>query len=346
MDTTDKHAPNLDVLRALAVLFVVGSHALIERSLARIGDYQTQTLGTLGVLLFFVHTCLVLMRALERLDRTASTGRLALAFLAARCFRIYPLSVFVVLVLAVTGGAGAHAWFPPGVVASNLLLVQNLTGSPSVTPVLWSLPFEVQMYLFLPALYGWTRPGTRAPWRRVLALWCAAVVAVALLWRCGVDVDLIRFFPCFLPGVLAYCLRAARHRCPPAVLFLYVGANAIVYPWLVGRGASATLLGWVICLGLGVLLPLCGDVTATWLKTSAHVVAKYSYAVYLVHVTVLHAVFQRFPGTPPPVAWLLFAGGVAALAYGLHHLIEKPGMAYGHLLMARIASRRQAARHV
>jgi peptidoglycan/LPS O-acetylase OafA/YrhL len=332
------HSPNLDVLRSLAVSFVVLSHVLLDNSLAHIGIYHSQTLGTLGVMIFFVHTCLVLMRSLER-QQSASTRRsLALPFLTSRFFRIYPLSVFVVLVLATIGGPDPHQHLTPLIFISNIFLVQNLTGSASITPVLWSLPFEVQMYLFLPALYWWSRASARHAWRWMLALWCAFVLLVGVFWRFGVNFDLIKFFPCFLPGVLAYCLRTMRRRWSAGILFAYVGANAILYPLLVGLGTSATVLSWGICLGLGALIPMCVDVQSMWLRTVASTVARYSYGIYLVHVSVLDVVFHRLTGIPSAVAWLLFIGGVVALSYLTYHMIEKPGIGFGHMLIGRMTT--------
>lgn len=340
-------SPNLDVLRALAVTFVVVSHVLIDNSLAQIGSYRAQTLGTLGVMIFFVHTCLVLMRSLARQDVAVSRGAAALSFLVGRIFRIYPLSVFVVLVLATVGGSGPYPHPTPLGLVSNILLIQNLTGSASITPVLWSLPFEVQMYLFLPALYWWTGASPRRGWRRVLALWGASVLLVGVFWRCGVNFDLIKFFPCFLPGVLAYTMRHAPCRWPARLLFAWVGLAALVYPLLVGLGASATVLSWVICLSLGALIPLCSDVETAWLTAGASVVARYSYGVYLVHVSVLDLAFHRFKGLPPGLAWLLFVGGVAALSYAAYHMVEKPGIGFGRMLVGRMTtSRRRAAQKV
>ena len=339
-------SPNLDVLRSLAVTFVVLSHVLIDNSLTHVGTYQIQTLGTLGVMIFFVHTCLVLMYSLARQDRASTRGSLALSFFVARFFRIYPLSVFVVVTLA-TVGAGLHRHITPLALVSNIFLVQNLTGSESITPVLWSLPFEVQMYLFLPALYWLTGSSVRQGWRRVLALWCACILLVGIVHRLGMSAELIRFFPCFLPGVLAYCLRKSRQRWSAGVLFSYVGLTAIVYPVMVGLGASATVLAWFICLVLGVLIPVCGDVKALWMTKGASIVARYSYSVYLIHVSVLDVAFHRLKGLSPTSAWLVFIGGVALLSYSAYHIIEKPGIGLGRFLVDRMAtSRRRSPQNI
>jgi peptidoglycan/LPS O-acetylase OafA/YrhL len=44
---------------------------------------------------------------------------------------------------------------------SNLYLVQNLMKPGSIINVLWSLPCEVQMYVFLPFLFLWVRGKAR-----------------------------------------------------------------------------------------------------------------------------------------------------------------------------------------
>lgn len=332
----DDVSPNLDLLRSLAVLFVVASHLLIDNAMSRIGNYHAQTLGTLGVMIFFVHTCLVLMRSLARQDDRHGGRFLARSFLLARAFRIYPLSIAVVLALAVVDRWRTHA--PPDLSTflSNVFLVQNLTGSPLATPVLWSLPFEVQMYLFLPALYWWTRSGARRPWRRVVFLWCAFVALTGVLWRLGVNVDLIKFFPCFLPGVLAYCMGHSLRRWSAGALFSYVGATALLYPLLVGLGASATVLSWIICLVLGALVPLCADVGMPWLRRLGSVVARYSYGIYLVHVSVLNFAFHDLAGLPRLLAWLIFFGGIVLLSYSMYHLVERPGIEFGRVLANRL----------
>jgi peptidoglycan/LPS O-acetylase OafA/YrhL len=227
---------NLDLLRSSAVLFVVASHLPITAALVGNSPYHTQSLGTFGVVIFFVHTCLVLMLSLDRDAGKAGGYPATTPFLIRRGFRIYPLSM--VAVLAVSAIAWAQSGVMPNwwAVISNLLLIQNFTGHQSTPLVLWSLPYEFQMYLFLPALYILVRrAGPSSPYW-LLTLWLAAIGLVAIFWRVGWNVDLIRYFPCFLPGVLAFALWQLPRRFPPWVLFLYIGVVAVLYPWAVANG--------------------------------------------------------------------------------------------------------------
>src|SRR4051812_41143854 len=87
---------NLDILRAVAVLAVVVSHALILTTPNPAPD-ALFNLGHVGVLIFFVHTSYVLMLSLERQSQKAP-DRLWSRFMIRRVFRIYPLSIVGVFV--------------------------------------------------------------------------------------------------------------------------------------------------------------------------------------------------------------------------------------------------------
>ena len=81
-------SPKLDFLRTCAVLSVVVSHLWFKQSaIARFGRF--------GVLLFFVHTSLVLMFSLERQVAANGARRLWTVFMVRRVFRIYPLCLVV-----------------------------------------------------------------------------------------------------------------------------------------------------------------------------------------------------------------------------------------------------------
>src|SRR5689334_16455875 len=88
--------PNLDLLRAFAVLAVVTDHGLtmVAASLRFEVTPFVWHLGRVGVLMFFVHTSLVLMQSMAR---TPLDGwRLFANFYTRRAFRIYPLSVLCI----------------------------------------------------------------------------------------------------------------------------------------------------------------------------------------------------------------------------------------------------------
>jgi peptidoglycan/LPS O-acetylase OafA/YrhL len=336
MTTSTSPSANLDVLRSLAVSFVVISHLLLDKSVVNPGGYDTHILGTLGVLIFFVHTCLVLMFSLDRQANMRGSNPGTVSFLVARAFRIYPLSIVVVVLLSLI--ERMHSGTEPTLFTflSNIFLIQNLTGSTNVTPVLWSLPYEIQMYFFLPVLYIWSRCSGKYSSSGIAALWCASVALVLACWWLGIDFSLIKFFPCFLPGILAFCQRRLPPNFSPGVLFAYVGAAAIVYPSLVGHGANATVLSWLICLVLGILIPRCREIQSNLLRTAGSVIARYSYGIYLVHDPIRYFSFHYLKGISPCTAWAIFIFAVGGLSYFAYHFIEKPGIDLGRAVVDRL----------
>ena len=188
----------LDAIRAIAVSLVVVSHLLLQLTEGvEPVAYSYRTMGRVGVAIFFVHTTLVLMASLER------HGPAAIPFYVRRIFRIYPLSVAVVLFFALLQLA-AKTPIDTGKLLSNLFLVQNLTGHASFPRPLWSLPYEVQMYLVLPALYQITRTRRPVMWAGLLCV--GSVLMVLTLPATSLALKLMLYVPCFLPGVLAFVL--------------------------------------------------------------------------------------------------------------------------------------------
>jgi peptidoglycan/LPS O-acetylase OafA/YrhL len=331
-------SPNLDVLRSVAVIFVVLSHLFLDNPLFADRNYHVQSLGTLGVLIFFVHTCLVLMLSLERQSAKGDERPSTFLFLVRRAFRIYPLSILAVIVVASI--AWMHADTPPAgwAIVSNLLLIQNITGHASIPRALWSLPFEFQMYFFLPALYMLVSySGKFAPYY-IGALWFVAIVLVLAFRFLGWDYELIRFVPCFLPGILAFSLRGSARVFSPGVLFLFVAAMAILDPWMVGHGVKATILGWPICLALGLIIPRCREIKLGWLRRAGNEIARYSYGIYLVHGPMIDFSFQYFKDASPVVPWVVFVAGTAGLSYIAYHAVEKPCIEFGRALADRLST--------
>lgn len=291
-------------------------------------------LGALGVLIFFVHTCYVLMLSLER-QASFSTRRLYLAFLIRRTFRIYPLSTLAIglvaffhLPQATILGQRFRAWpFDGADVLSNLFLVESFSYRVPILGPTWSLGYEMQMYLFLPLIYFAVRGS--APLWRCLAIYVVAVISCIVILRHSFTPNLALYFPCFFPGVIAYKLRE----------FLKPGRRRIpAWLWpvaiLVGAAVCVTLptsrtRAWVSCLLLGCAIPLFAEISEKWTVLVSKCIAKYSYGIYLSHFFAIWFSFERlhaFPFWARVGVFLLLAAGIPVLAY---HLLEDPLIRFG-----------------
>jgi peptidoglycan/LPS O-acetylase OafA/YrhL len=330
---------NLDVLRALAVLCVLGSHAIAPWTL-QLGPISIWQLGRMGVLLFFVHTSLVLMGSLERLERSVPVSwQWVKSFYIRRAFRIYPLAIAAVIVvyafhvpLEFMNRGPYPAYTAPSIktIAANLFLVQNLFYLPDVLGPLWSLPIEVQMYLVLPLLYLGAK---RAPWYTGLALLTAIVAGLTVMYAPvpGIGrITMLIFAPCFVSGIIAYrcCKFTHRPTLPawtwPVILLTAFGVIAILQPT-----AQALERAWPFCLFIGLAIPFVGELPDSWLTRAAKVVAKYSYGIYLSHVIVLWFAFVVLYNAPIAINWIVFGLGVAVASLAAYHLIEAPGISLG-----------------
>jgi peptidoglycan/LPS O-acetylase OafA/YrhL len=331
---------NLDVLRAIAVLCVLADHVVISATAP--GNVSWGWLGRAGVLIFFVHTALVLMGSLER-SRDTREGWPA-RFYVRRAFRIYPLAIAsILLVLAM--GIPAHtphvglvaSFAPPDSVTlfTNLLLAQNLVGARDIIGVLWTLPIEVQMYLTLPFCFVVARRSVSGvAW--LLASGAVAAIAwgahanVPGLWR----LTMLMYVPCFLSGVLAYAL--LKHSMSPrisgGVWFLAVAALLAGF-FMARANYEHPMPQWAFCLALGLLIPFGREIPDSALSRAAHVVAKYSYGIYLLHIPLLWIALVPFGSAPLAVQWLVFAGLMVTVPWFAFQLIERPGIWLGQRLV-------------
>ena len=325
---------NLDVLRAVAVLSVIAAH-LLRHVLGIQGTrgVTVDELGRFGVLVFFVHTSLVLMMSL---DRTKSS-RPMLDFYIRRVFRIYPLSVFAVLLAVILHipSMPDHLYKFAGTnhIIQNLLLVQNVTGHYSVIGPLWTLPYEIQMYLALPLLYVALK---RSPPGAVFVVWFLAIMArVITLAFVGWNLTAIGFVPCFIGGVFAYRARETRraflpgYGWPAALVSIFA-----LYAWMHGTG-EAPMLDYIMCLALGAALACFKDIRTTRFTRVCRTVAKYSYGSYLFHVPVMWISF--FMIAAPDLQWPAFVGLSLAIPWAAYRWIEEPMIALGRRLAARVS---------
>lgn len=334
---------NLDVLRSIAVLAVLAQH--LAASLGH-RSVSFARLGHAGVLMFFVHTSLVLMASLERDGAPARAGWVRRFYLR-RAFRIYPLAwavIAIVVVLRVPAGTIPATYDAPsaGTIVANAALVQNLFGQNDLLVQLWTLPIELQMYLLLPLCFLVARAGGA----RRMAMVIAAGVTMAALFRWG-DSDahrisglwrlrVLEYVPCFLMGVLAYFLLRRRRAATlpwywwPVVLSLDV---AFLVLWRVHWSVSIAF-----CALLGLAIPFVRDAIPTAYTRLAHTIAKYSYGIYLMHLLAIRAGFSVLGGHPMPVQWLAMIVALIAGSWLGYHAIEKPGITMGRRLAGRIGA--------
>ena len=335
-------SPNLDVLRSLAVLTVMIDHlvpTLMSHGFAvpgRVAGF-TAHIGQAGVLAFFVHTSLVLMYSLERMSRQHHGAALLGRFYVRRAFRIYPLAL-ACIALVVILKIPAMTWraTPPitgQVVAANVLLVQNLWTRQSVLGPLWSLPYEVQMYLVLPVLYFVARRSW-GPGALTAALSAACVLGFVADRVTHGHLNLAAYVPCFLCGVLCYALRGRQRAALSGRLWTpFVAGGILVYCLVhLGRPEPVYWLGWIFCLALGLAINAFKDSTSRAVNAPAHAVATYSYGVYLLHVPVLYLLFDVMRLHSAPSAVAIYFALTFVLSVASFRAIEGPFMTVGRRL--------------
>lgn len=353
---------NLDLLRSFAVLLVVGFH------LAKYFNWQFERLrvtdfGLLGVMLFFVHTTLVLMFSLERQQRASGGAPLFVPFMIRRCFRIYPLAILVVSVAFIfripsdLQFGGFHllhqsAWN----IVANLLLIQNVTLQKANPGILWSLPLELQMYLALPALFlfasriksGW---GMVAFWCGSVALWFAAGFFTGSfpLSEGGIRspmealLKFTRFAPCFLPGLVAYKFWRGPRLIPAWVWPVFLALCCGAFLWLSGR--QPIEVGWFICFAIGLAVSFFREMRENLLTWLTKRVARYSFGIYLLHYFAIWAGFDFGKRLNLALQIAIFAIVLICISEFLYHLVEAPLIAAGVTLSEKsLAAVRQKSR--
>jgi peptidoglycan/LPS O-acetylase OafA/YrhL len=320
----NNHISSLDGLRGIAAFIVVVSH--VASLIPAIGPLPGAQLGEQGVAIFFALSGF-LMAYLY--GGKALTRQAALDYLVHRFARIYPVYLFAVAVAALLS-----SW--PG-----LNYIDTLVGTREVARhilllgskgVFWSIPPEIQFYLFFLLLWRCFAQPHKS--QTLVAIIATLFVIDAMLDFPGPGIVLISKLPYFLFGALAGRMRALEgRRNGHAVLAVGIAALSLLVLFIPSRVFGFFPYGhfWGLksALASAVIVYLVAGENAASAKVLAAppllFIGKISFSLYLLHVPVVFFVNRLLSAVLPPVIVvalsLLASIAVAWLSY---RLIEGP----------------------
>lgn len=361
-----KRLPGLDLLRAIAIVWVMLFHSWIVGGLGgpfqRVADY-----GWMGVDLFFVLSgYLIGFQLLEPLSRgePLRLGR----FYLRRAFRILPVFLIVLAV---------YAWLPtwreaPGMqptwqfltFSMNLLIDYPRNQAFSHA---WSLCVEEHFYLVFPVL-AWLL--TRRPSLRATVSACAGIIVAGMLIRGDAalhDKDFIEsiYFPTWsrLDGLLAGVVlavlqvyhpvgwKAWQARANLLALAGFAVTGAAIWLFRYRLSFAADVFGYpLLSFGLALVVTAAASPygwLGRWRVPGAGWMAAISYSLYLSHKLAMHRVeslLAAHPGVHGLAAFAAYAVGILMLGTLLHYTVERPFLRLrSRFMRSRPTGERQSA---
>lgn len=329
-----RNAVNLNLMRSVAVLLVVLAHLDLYSGWSLAPLNQVWLLGTLGVAIFFTHTTLVLMWSLDRDPHT-------LRFYIRRAFRIYPLWL-VVLVFSIAVQLPTSPAFAPQFrflhvgfreFLYNAFLVFNIWGGARLIGASWSLPVEMQMYIVLPLLFFFMKHN-RALWPLIL------LEALAIVTAKSVDPplagDLLFYTPCFLPGAIAYMgFKKFTPRLPAWLFPIWLLSLVESFNVHASHKQSSLRSIWLFALILGMSLPLFKQINWRPLALTVHMIARYSYGIYLCHFAAIAVALHYLRADGLVTRIVAFVAVLVGLSVLFYHTVEEPMIRLGSKIAKR-----------
>lgn len=352
------HLPGLDLLRSLAILWVLLFHSVFVGGVGPNFDPLAR-FGWVGVDLFFVLSgFLIGAPLLRRLQQGAAGQGAGLAeFYWRRAWRILPAYV---VVLAIYQGLPVFREAPGLEPAWKYLsftfnLLVDYAHNQAFSHA-WSLCVEEHFYLVFPLL-AWALAGRVRAWQLLALLALLVFGGVALRAAIWLHFDALRpdtpwfiealYYPTWsrldglLAGVGLALLQVHRPRLwawgqQRAQWLLILGLALLGLAWWLFRqrtGLLANTAGWpVLAWAWGLIVwaatsPQTG--LGRWRLPGVAWLAAMSYSLYLSHKLALHAVETWLLPHLPDQGALQFAGyALAILATGavLHYAVERPGL--------------------
>ncbi len=336
MSGSGRRLAQLDALRGLAALLVVGFH-YTTRYQDLYGHTSAPLLslpwGHYGVNLFFMISGFVIFMTLERTRRPMD-------FVVSRFSRLYPAYWgALLLTFALThllGLPGKEVGWPT--LLANVTMLQELAGVAHVDGVYWTLTVELLFYAW--ALLSWLQGGGK---RLCQMLWVflaiRAVYVLAAEWA-GVDLPWVLQRWMLLPYIAWFALGVAVYRgsLTSRAASMAPGearSSGTAGAWRMAAAAVLVIgLGqgpWVALLACGCLVLLYGAALGrwTWLEHRLWLwLGSISYTLYLLHENIGWALLRRLEGMglPATLAIVLVLALALGLAHALTHAVEQPAM--------------------
>lgn len=327
----------LDFIRGIAILLVINYHAM---TLDGAGGWVQDALalgkrvGWMGVDLFFVLSGFLVGGLL--VQELAKSGNIRVGrFLLRRMFKIWPAYYFYILFQIVTRRhpLNTFCW-------QNLLNIQNYAGT-SLNHT-WSLAVEEHFYLLLPIVLLWIYrnryTGTHVI--RVLLSICAVVLLIrtisffvtgpaGLQWDTHTRLDSLLF-----GVVLSYAMYASRSRFDRLLAMRWLLSALSVLVFVVGvfsgsrESAYMSTLGYTvnyICFGALMLLiyGYQGSLIRTPIYAATAWIGRYSYGIYLWHLSVREPAAKLCARLPTSIGWIVLFVVQYAAAIVLGVLVTK-----------------------
>lgn len=306
----------IDGLRGAAALAVVFYHLGARTSAGWVTQY-----GYLGVAIFFVLSGFVISMSIgSRPISMSFAGR----FAARRALRLDPpywvsLAAAVMLAAVATRLGMGREMPSAGSVLTHMFYMQDLLEISPISPIYWTLCFEVQFYLFLLLLLA-------LPQSLFIPTW-GAVFLLSIMESAGI-VD-VAHSGLFLAHWYAFALGAMTYWVTVGRLPLWILVAGVISASLAATLKHADWFATAIATAGLILYAHRTGRMQTWLAGSiAQFFGRSSYSLYLFHPligwTAMSVALLRFN------QWIALAVGLAASvisAWVAYLLIEKPSIA-------------------
>ena len=347
-----RYLPELDTLRAAAVLVVMGWHFS--------GGAEVLAAPTVAAVRFFFCLSGFLLTRLLLGDAAAvargeiGAGTAIASFYARRALRIFPAYYLALLLLWLGDAAMVRrdlAWHLTYTFNVRMATTDAWSGA---TSHFWSLCVEEQFYLVWPlVVLGLSRTSLRT------CLWACIAAGPAWRWAmamAGRDIAAIVLLPGALDALAAGALLALEAPSPARAARAGAAGGAIALAaWLLcaaaGAGPAARAAFEPLAI-TGALVPLlafaaaspAGAAAAALRWAPARALGRVSYGAYLYHNLIpVTAAGALVASLPPPARVTAFAAATFACAAVSWHLLERPVLSLKALLAPRGGAPRAAA---